>query len=119
MAVEEYDRGFLLSEVPLGEGFLDLAKMIETLRRHQAGLRGSGVQTYREILTAAARRGAVRLGWNPSPARAVFLPERVRQSILSDPRVVAIQVEPKSLAVGAVTSDNPSELAEIRGGSNL
>jgi len=39
MAVEEYDRGFLLSEVPLGEGFLDLAKMIETLRRHQAELR--------------------------------------------------------------------------------
>jgi len=39
MAVEEYDRGFLLSEVPLGEGFLDLAKMIEILKRQQADLR--------------------------------------------------------------------------------
>lgn len=32
MAVEEYADGFLLSEVPLGEGFLDLAGMISTLR---------------------------------------------------------------------------------------
>ncbi len=30
MAVEEYADGFLLSEVPLGEGFLDLAGMIKT-----------------------------------------------------------------------------------------
>jgi sugar phosphate isomerase/epimerase len=39
MAVEEYDQGFLLSEVPLGEGFLDLSKMIETFRRHRADIR--------------------------------------------------------------------------------
>jgi sugar phosphate isomerase/epimerase len=39
MAVEEYNRGFLLSEVPLGEGFLDLSKMMETLRRHQPDVR--------------------------------------------------------------------------------
>jgi sugar phosphate isomerase/epimerase len=32
MAVAEYDEGFLLSEVPLGEGFLDLPKMIALLR---------------------------------------------------------------------------------------
>jgi len=31
-AVAEYDEGFLFADVPLGEGFLDLAKMIETLR---------------------------------------------------------------------------------------
>lgn len=31
MAVQEYEEGFLLSEVPLGEGFLDLPKMIEVL----------------------------------------------------------------------------------------
>jgi sugar phosphate isomerase/epimerase len=39
MAVEEYDRGFLLSEVPLGEGFLDLAKMIDILKRHRPYIR--------------------------------------------------------------------------------
>jgi L-ribulose-5-phosphate 3-epimerase UlaE len=33
MAVQEYEEGFLLSEVPLGEGFLDLNKMIARLQR--------------------------------------------------------------------------------------
>jgi sugar phosphate isomerase/epimerase len=32
MAVERYEDGFLLSEVPLGEGFLDLKTMVEKLR---------------------------------------------------------------------------------------
>jgi sugar phosphate isomerase/epimerase len=32
MAVEQYDDGFLLSEVPLGEGFLDIKGMVATLR---------------------------------------------------------------------------------------
>ena len=32
MAVEPYEDGFLLSEVPLGEGFLDLKGMVATLR---------------------------------------------------------------------------------------
>jgi sugar phosphate isomerase/epimerase len=31
MAVAEYDQGFLLSEVPLGEGFLDIKRIIATL----------------------------------------------------------------------------------------
>lgn len=33
MAVAEYDKGFLLSEVPLGEGFLDMKRIVETVRR--------------------------------------------------------------------------------------
>src|SRR5437016_1068350 len=33
MAVQEYTDGFLLSEVPLGEGFLDLKKMIAILQK--------------------------------------------------------------------------------------
>jgi sugar phosphate isomerase/epimerase len=32
MGVEEYEQGFLLSEVPLGEGFLDLPRIVRTLR---------------------------------------------------------------------------------------
>jgi len=32
MAVASYEDGFLLSEVPMGEGFLDLKKMVDTLR---------------------------------------------------------------------------------------
>jgi sugar phosphate isomerase/epimerase len=32
MAVEEYEDGFLLSEVPMGEGFLDLKQMVQIIR---------------------------------------------------------------------------------------
>jgi len=39
MAMEEYDRGFLLSEVPLGEGCLALPKMIELLERKKPDIR--------------------------------------------------------------------------------
>jgi len=33
MGVRPYDQGFLLSEVPFGEGFLDLKKMVDILRQ--------------------------------------------------------------------------------------
>lgn len=33
MAAEEYERGYLLSEVPLGEGMLDIKRMVDTVRR--------------------------------------------------------------------------------------
>jgi sugar phosphate isomerase/epimerase len=39
MAVAEYDEGFLLAEVPLGEGFLDLPKMIALLRAARPTIR--------------------------------------------------------------------------------
>ena len=39
MAVAEYDQGFLLSEVPLGEGFLDLPKTIARLLRARPDIR--------------------------------------------------------------------------------
>ncbi len=33
MAAEECERGYLLSEVPLGEGMLDIKRMVDTIRR--------------------------------------------------------------------------------------
>ncbi len=39
MAVEEYADGFYLSEVPLGEGFLDLPRLAATLRKARPGVR--------------------------------------------------------------------------------
>jgi sugar phosphate isomerase/epimerase len=39
MAVREYEDGFLLAEVPLGEGFLDLARIVATLRRAKPSIR--------------------------------------------------------------------------------
>jgi sugar phosphate isomerase/epimerase len=39
MGVEEYPDGFLLSEVPLGTGFLDLPKIVATLRKARHDIR--------------------------------------------------------------------------------
>ncbi|RPI11211.1 MAG: sugar phosphate isomerase/epimerase [Acidobacteriales bacterium] len=39
MAVEEYPQGFLLSEVALGEGILDLPKMVQILRKATPGIK--------------------------------------------------------------------------------
>ncbi|HEX8037590.1 MAG TPA: TIM barrel protein, partial [Chryseosolibacter sp.] len=36
MAIQEYDQGFLLLEVPLGQGFLDLRKMCDICRAHNS-----------------------------------------------------------------------------------
>lgn len=41
MAVEEYADGFLLAEVPLGQGLLDVAALVRVLRRHQPHVRFS------------------------------------------------------------------------------
>jgi sugar phosphate isomerase/epimerase len=35
MAVRPYEEGFELSEVPLGQGFLPLARIVETIRKHR------------------------------------------------------------------------------------
>jgi sugar phosphate isomerase/epimerase len=39
MGVEEYSEGFLLAEVPLGSGFLDLPRIIRTLRKANPRIR--------------------------------------------------------------------------------
>jgi len=39
MGVTEYERGFLLSEVPLGAGFLDIARIIKTIERANPKIR--------------------------------------------------------------------------------
>lgn len=39
MAVEEYEDGFLLSEVNLGEGFMDIPEMISTIRKYNPDIR--------------------------------------------------------------------------------
>jgi len=40
-AVAEYEDGFLFADVPLGEGFLQVKKMVEILRRAKPGIRFS------------------------------------------------------------------------------
>ncbi|HET7218189.1 MAG TPA: sugar phosphate isomerase/epimerase [Vicinamibacterales bacterium] len=41
IAIEEYEEGFLLSEVPLGDGMLDLPAMVATMRRARPEVRFS------------------------------------------------------------------------------
>ena len=41
MQTEECETGFLLSEVPLGDGALDLPRMVETIRRAKPDVRFS------------------------------------------------------------------------------
>ena len=38
MAVQEYEDGFLLSEVPVGDGFLDLDRMLQVIERHHPNI---------------------------------------------------------------------------------
>jgi sugar phosphate isomerase/epimerase len=41
MAVAEYDDGFLLSEVPLGDGFLDLKQIVAVVEKARPGVRSN------------------------------------------------------------------------------
>lgn len=51
MGVEEYEDGFLLSEVPLGEGYLDTPKMVKVLREAKPDLQFSLEMITRDPLT--------------------------------------------------------------------
>jgi len=53
MAVAEYEDGFLLSEVPLGDGLLDLSKIVATLRNAQPRLQFSLEMITRDPLKVA------------------------------------------------------------------
>ncbi|MHC4167813.1 MAG: sugar phosphate isomerase/epimerase family protein [Planctomycetota bacterium] len=50
MAVAEYEDGFLLADVPLGRGVLDLPKMVEILREANPGIRFSLEMSTRDAL---------------------------------------------------------------------
>lgn len=36
--LEEYNEGFLLGDIPLGEGMIDLPRVMQTLRKHRSGI---------------------------------------------------------------------------------
>jgi len=50
MAVAEYEDGFLLADVPLGQGVLDLSGMVEILRKANRGIRFSLEMSTRDAL---------------------------------------------------------------------
>ena len=51
MAIEEYEDGFLMAEINLGEGFLDLDKMISIIKEHNPDIRFNLEMITRDPLT--------------------------------------------------------------------
>ncbi len=57
MGVEEYADGFLLSEVPLGRGFLDIPGIVALCRQHNPGIKFSLEMITRDPLEIPCLRG--------------------------------------------------------------
>jgi len=71
MAVAPYEDGFLLSEVPLGEGFLDLKKMVETLRQKDSNMVFDLEMITRDPLKVPIFTGGYWVTFEDVPARQV------------------------------------------------
>jgi sugar phosphate isomerase/epimerase len=79
MAVAEYKDGFLLAEVPLGEGFLDLPKMIALLRRARPEIRFNLEMITRDPLRVPCKSGEYLATVNPSPDNFIRTLKMVRE----------------------------------------
>lgn len=101
MGVREYDEGFLLSEVPLGEGFLDLRKMFAICRKHNPGVRFNLEMITRDPLKIPCRKDEFWATFPPSRRRHLARTLRAvhRHPYPSDlPRISGLQPE-QQLAV--------------------
>jgi len=96
MGVERYDDGFLLSELVLGQGFLDLAGMLSTIRQARPATRFSLEMITRDPLQVPCLTDRY---WIPFPDRnGVFLARTMRlvdkhQPAKPLPRVSALSHE--------------------------
>ena len=86
MAVQEYEEGFLLSEVPLGEGFLNLKRIIAVLRKARPNIQFSLEMITRDPLKVPCLTSKYFASLATVPARdlAVVL-SRVRTSASKQP----------------------------------
>lgn len=93
MAVEPAPEGFLLSEVPLGTGFLDLPRLAALLRRHRPEIRFSIEMATRDplLVPCLAERYWATLEGVPAPDLAAAL-RRVRAGKGPLPRVEGLPV---------------------------
>jgi len=69
MGVEPSSDGFLLSELPLGEGFLDLAAIVERLRKARPGIRFNLEMITRDPLRVPCLADAYWATFETLPAR--------------------------------------------------
>ena len=71
MAVEEYTEGFLLSEVPLGEGFLDLPAILDACRKGNPAIRHNLEMITRDPLRVPCLTGRYWATLGDVPGRAL------------------------------------------------
>jgi sugar phosphate isomerase/epimerase len=96
MGVEEYENGFLLSEVPLGNGFLDLPAMVNLCRQHNPDITFSLEMITRDPLEIPCLTNEY---WNtfeniPAPVLAQTLQMVRREKMKSSlPRVAQLNAE--------------------------
>ena len=84
MAVEESEDGFLLSEVPLGEGMLDLKRMVEILQRAKPDVRFSLEMITRDPLSVPCLTEKY---WSTfDDVNGVYLARALRQIRANKPR---------------------------------
>lgn len=69
MGVEEYADGFLLSEVPLGKGFLDLSKMVALCRKHNPAVNFSLEMITRDPLEIPCLKNDYWVAFDGVPAK--------------------------------------------------
>jgi sugar phosphate isomerase/epimerase len=96
MAVEEYEDGFLMSEVNLGEGYLDIDKMISVIRSHNPDIRFNLEMITRDPLEIPCLTERYWATFDPMPATelARFLHDiKHHKAIQPLPRVSAMAVE--------------------------
>ena len=99
MGVDEYDEGFLLSEVPLGKGMLDLEKMFVLCRKHNPAVTFSLEMITRDPLAIPCLTGEYWQSFEglPAPELAAAL-RMVKQKKSGDlPRVSSLSSEEKLL----------------------
>jgi 3-oxoisoapionate decarboxylase len=107
MAVAPYEEGFLLSEVPLGEGFLDLKKMVETLREKDPNMVFDLEMITRDPLKVPIYSAKYWVTFEDLPARQVA---RIMEIIEKNPPKTPL---PKVTGVG------PEERVKLEEGYNL
>lgn len=114
MGVEEYDDGFLLSEVPLGEGYLDIKGMINIIRNHNDGIRFNLEMMTRDPLEIPCLTTAYWATFDEMPARelATCL-HKIRQHKTKTP-LARISDKPTDIQLALEVENNRTSLIHAK-----
>ena len=96
MGVAEYEDGFLLAEVPLGEGFLDIHRMVQTCRRVNPKVQFNLEMITRDPLKIPCLTDRYWTTWNNPSERALSRAmDMVRNNSSTKPLQGISQLDPK------------------------